>query len=66
MQKQSLSQGEREREREREREVGSPMEKGRERRREPWAAPVGTRVVPNPCAVHLGGPAFVTGNTPCP
>ena len=54
MQKQSLSQGEREREREREREVGSPMEKGRERRREPWAAPVGTRVVPNPCAVHLG------------
>ena len=37
-----------EREREREREIGSVMERGRERRREPWAAPVGTRAVLNP------------------
>ena len=41
-------ESETEREREREREIGSVMERGRERRREPWAAPVGTRAVLNP------------------
>ena len=49
--------------REREREIGRVMERGRERRREPWAAPVGTRVVPNP-ALYIWGVQSLSQGAP--
>ena len=55
----------RESERERERD----WEGDGERQREAEGAlgcPCGHEGCPEPCAVHLGGPVFVTGSTPCP